>query len=218
MQTAMLDHLQVYRCTPHATNGAAPTVLRCEPCTRLNIVGLPDRCFSTDPSRAVSQLRKRVKNKQRIWKSYANEKHGAKEPSFAIGDYVHVKMPAVHGKLSPQFSVPKKIGKHWLTSYLLEEGHVGNASTLDVSRSSLWAVNKMISGTCAVMTWPPASNQSSSAPQPDISWVDGHENAYPWSFAAEGMQVSTSLSGFDAPIRNQQEKNTPKELRDFVRK
>lgn len=219
VRTAMLDYLQVYRCTPHATTGATPAVLlhRRQPRTRLDILGLPDRCFSTDPSRAIEQLREHVKKKQMISKSYTDEKRGAKEPSFVVGDYVRVKTTAAHGKLSSQFSAPKKIiGKRGPASYLLDDGRVWNASKLIAVHSG--AVNKMKSGTPAVMNWTPAfnrsshalqpetsalmnwspaSDRSSSAPQWDTSRADGHERADPVSSPPDGTQALTS-PGFNA--------------------
>ena len=186
-------------------------------------MGMPDKCFSTDPSKAIEQLRERVKNKQTRSKSYTDEKRGAKEPNFAVGDYVRVTLSAIPGKLSSQFSAPKKIvEKRGPASYLLEDLRVWNASKLAAVHPA--AVSKMRSGTSAVMNWSPASTQSSGTVMGDLSHpgtsrVDHHENAdSPEPLAADSAQVSPNLSGSQARIRRStRKKKTPQKFKDYIR-
>lgn len=115
-------------------------------------------------------------------------------------------------------------------------GFVWNTSKLAAVHFE--AVNKMKSGTSAVMNWTPTLNQSSDAPhpetsalynwspasdrspsaiQPDTSRVHGNDSADPGSSATEGTRNSTPL-GFNAPVRkSKRKKKTPKKLKDSVR-
>ncbi|XP_049520592.1 retrovirus-related Pol polyprotein from transposon opus [Dermacentor silvarum] len=133
VKATVTEYLGVYRATPHSTTGLSPAVLLHgrHMRTSLDVIGQPTADFSTNPSREMSVLRKRVAEHQRKSKAYADQRRAARVPKFQVGTYVRVKKPIPGPKGTPSYGPPLKILKRigrW--SFCLEDGRTWNASQL----------------------------------------------------------------------------------------
>ncbi len=127
----MYEFLAVYRATPHATTGIAPSVLlhgrhiR----TRLNIVGL-----KTNQKPHV-ELEESVHSKQRKYKQYADKKRSVKVFEFNVGDWVRIKKPGIIVKGDTSYSKPVRIAKKVSRrTYQTEDGKRWNINKLVKAR------------------------------------------------------------------------------------
>ena len=127
----MYDFLTVYRATPHATTGIAPSVLLHgrQIRTRLNIAG-----WKANGKGKTEKMRPeiRVQSKQNKYKKYTDRKRNAKEREFKVGDFVRVKKPGIVVKGDRKYSKPveisRKIGPH----------------TYETSDGKRWNINKLV--------------------------------------------------------------------------
>ncbi|XP_064482545.1 uncharacterized protein K02A2.6-like [Ornithodoros turicata] len=127
IKRAILEHLAVYRSTPHATTGVSPAVLlhgrnfR----TRVNVVGLQKPSATPD----MSRVKARVSSKQSKQKVYTDDKRSARFRKFMPGDYVRVRLPGRRKKGRPNFSTPLRIiASRGPLSFLLEDGRIWHSS------------------------------------------------------------------------------------------
>ncbi|KAJ8336764.1 hypothetical protein SKAU_G00379840 [Synaphobranchus kaupii] len=127
---AMVDFLQVYRATPHATTGSSPfELLHGRPRrTKLTLLTPAPECTA-----AKMDIRHRVSQQQRKMKAYTDAKRGARPPAFQKGDRVRVRnplhVPKGHQRFSAPLTIREKVGD---STYILSNGKTWNASHLTV--------------------------------------------------------------------------------------
>lgn len=111
LRQAVTDYLAIYRCTPHATTGVAPSVLLHGrlPRTRLDIVSHPSPTFFSDPASELYRLRQRMKSKQGYSKKYTDRRRVAKKTTVSVGDFVRIKKPGISAKGDLAFNHPQKV-------------------------------------------------------------------------------------------------------------
>lgn len=133
LRQAVTDYLAIYRCTPHATTGVAPSVLLHGrlPRTRLDVVGHPSPTFFSDPASELCRLRQRVKSKQGYSKEYTDRRRAAKKTTVSVGDFVRIKKPGISAKGDLAFSHPQKVvHQQGPSTFRLDDGRTWNASKL----------------------------------------------------------------------------------------
>ncbi|KAJ8373726.1 hypothetical protein SKAU_G00043060 [Synaphobranchus kaupii] len=127
---AVVDFLQVYRATPHATTGLSPfKLLHGRPMrTKLTLLTPAPECTA-----AKMDIRHRVSQQQRKMKAYTDAKRGARPPAFQKGDRVRVRkplhVPKGHQRFSAPLTIREKVGD---STYILSNGKTWNASHLTV--------------------------------------------------------------------------------------
>lgn len=124
----VLNWLQVYPATPHATTSTSPYQLLYgrKMRTKLDILPLLPATSPEDAS-----ARHAVSKHQEKMKYYADAKRSARKPSFQPGDNVRIKkpfhVPKAHSRFTTPVTVTKKVGPN---SFLLSDGKTWNASRL----------------------------------------------------------------------------------------
>lgn len=95
VKETVTEYLGVYRATPRSTTGLSPAVLLQgrHMRTSLDVIGQLTANFSTNPSREMSPLGKRVAECERKSKAYAEQQRAARVPKFQVGTYIRVKKP-----------------------------------------------------------------------------------------------------------------------------
>ena len=128
---SMYEFLTVYRATPHATTGIAPSVLLHgrQIRTRLNIVGVKTFCKET---REVVKPEEKVHSNQMKYKAYADKKRNAKEFEFNVGDWVRIKKPGIIVKGDRKYTRPVQITKKI------------SSRTYETRDRRRWNINKLI--------------------------------------------------------------------------
>lgn len=108
---SVMNWLQVYRATPHATTSTSPHELLYGRKMRTKLDILPMQ--SAMPQHAASAFES-VQLKQQKMKHYTDAKRGARPPLFKPGESVRVRnpyhVPKAHPKFTPPLTVEKRIG------------------------------------------------------------------------------------------------------------
>ncbi|XP_037561712.1 uncharacterized protein K02A2.6-like [Dermacentor silvarum] len=160
---AVTEYFGIYRCTPHATTGVAPSVLLHgrRPRTRLDVVGLPSPVFFSDPVSELHRLRQRVKSRQYYSKEYTDRHRASKKTTVSVGDYVRIKKPGISVKGDLTFSQPGKVVRQQgPSSFRLDDGRTWDAWKLSrvPAASAKW--NLQHNAVSEPATPPSASQQS----------------------------------------------------------
>lgn len=125
---AVVDFLQVYRATPHATTGLSPFKLLHGRPMRTKLTLLPPAPVCTPAKR---NIRRRVCQRQHKMKAYTDARRGARTPAFQRGDRVRVRnplhVPKGHKRFSDPLTIREKVGN---STYTLSNGKTWNASHL----------------------------------------------------------------------------------------
>ena len=129
MKRSVLNFLAIYRCTPHATTGVAPSQLlhARHMRTKLDI-----RCATPDvlpPD--LTEVKERVERLQQSSKLRTDSKKSAKCSDFKVGDFVRVKKHTNVKKGESKFSMPMQISKKLSSNtYVTADGKHWNAKDL----------------------------------------------------------------------------------------
>ena len=125
----MQRFLQQYRSTPHATTGVSPAELLHgrQLRTGLHAVNLNKSPEPVDSG----ELRRRVADRQRRQKEYADRTRRAKTPDFCVGEWIRYQLRPRPRKGRSRYSQPVRIvGRRGPNSFLLAGGALVHAERL----------------------------------------------------------------------------------------
>ena len=126
----MQRFLQQYRSTPHGTTGVSPAELLHGRRLRTGLHAV-NVCATPEQTSQSAELRRRVAERQRRQKDYADRRRRAKTPDFNVGDWVRVQLRPRPKKGRLRFSEPLQVvGRRGPSSFLLTDGALVHAERL----------------------------------------------------------------------------------------